>query len=490
MKRIIYILLLSVFFLSGCKNFLIEEPRLLQSTDVTLSNLNGLDKAVAGAYSPLADGTWYGAYLVLNSEMRSGNAMKPTVSTFNSGRMQTPYSMSYEPSSTEGLWTYAYYTISAVNSVITKIDSDMASLTVNGITKQDVNNIKAEALFLRALSHFDLLRVYCRTNGASPELGVPIIITPQQPTDMPARATVAETFDQIIKDLTDAESLMSDGYSREGVTDENAVANKQVIQALLSRVYLYNKQYQKAADYATKVIGSKKYSLWSAEEYPTVWSADVHDSGEVIFEIYGKKANAYDEYWEGPSHMTNPVGYGDCAASDQLIAIFDEGDVRGTKGVRGTDDGKVMFATDAEGASLGQYWTMKYMGKGEGDATNTPDVNNVIVLRLSEMYLIRAEAALNGATGCDALADVNAIRANRGVSPLTSVSKELVALERRKELNFEGHYWFDLARTTCILSYKDAAVTRELAPDSKYWAMPISKNQIDLNANLVQNQGY
>ncbi|MBQ3742556.1 MAG: RagB/SusD family nutrient uptake outer membrane protein, partial [Bacteroidales bacterium] len=126
---------------------------------------------------------------------------------------------------------------------------------------------------------------------------------------------------------------------------------------------------------------------------------------------------------------------------------------------------------------------------GEGNATSTPDVSNTIVLRLSEMYLIRAEASVNGA-GSTALADLNAIRAARGASLLTSAGKADVALERRLELNFEGHLWFDLDRTGGSISYSDADITRNIDASSKFWALPIPKSQIDINENLKQNPGY
>lgn len=487
MKKYIAIFAVAALALTSCKDFLEEAPIMTQSTEMTLSDFNGLNKAVGGAYTPLADGTWYGAFLVLDSEMRAGNAMIPLDNNFTSGRMTTPYYMNYDPSSTSGLWSYAYYTISAVNNVLNVIDGD-AELDAD---EADINNVKAEALALRALAHFDLLRVYCRTNGTNPSLGVPVITTPQLPSDMPARNTVEETYAQIISDLTSAESLMSANYERDG-SDGKAYFTKNAIKALLARVYLYHKDYQKAADYATAVINSGDYSLWTKDEYTSVWGSDTYKGGEVIFYVYGKRSNTYDEYWEGPSHMTNPKGYGDCAASFQLVDLFEDGDVRGTKGVRGAADGTMMFGTDEEEASGGQYWTMKYYGKGEGDATSTPDVSNVIVLRLSEMYLIRAEAILNGAavSGTTALADVNTIREARGASTLSSVGAAAIALENRLEFNFEGHLWFDLDRTGGSVSYSDGIVTRNLDASSPYWALPIPKSQIDVDENLEQNPGY
>lgn len=494
MKKYIVIILAAVLTLTACQDFLVREPIMTQSTELTLSDYNGLNKSIAGAYAPLVDASWYGADFVLNSELRVGNAMNPINSSFTSGRMTTPYKLNYDASSTEGLWSAAYYVISAVNNVLAKLDEGYENLVSSSVSEKDLDNLKAEALALRALAHFDLLRLYARTDGKTNQnLGVPVITTPQLPTDMPARATVAETFAQIITDLTTAESLMDAGYAREGVADDKGVITKPVIWALLSRVYLYNKEYQKSADYATKVIECGDYKLWTAAEYPSVWGKNAAgNGGEVIFEVYGKQANDYDAYWEGPSHMTNPLGYADCAATADLINLFDKGDVRGTTGVRGTDDGKVLFCTDKDQASGGQYWTMKYYGKGEGNATSTPDVSNTIVLRLSEMYLNRAEAIANGASisGTTALKDVNTIREARGASVLGAAGVDLIIKERRMELNFEGHYWFDLARTGGSFSYSDAAFSKDVPSDSKYWALPIPKSQIDIDVNLEQNPGY
>ena len=112
---------------------------------------------------------------------------------------------------TNGLWGTAYFVISAANNVIFAIDNN-DELTSSSVTQADLNNLKAEALALRALAHFDLLRIYSRLNGTNGEYGVCVITEPQLPTDMPARASVEETFAQIIKDLTDAESRSWPAY--------------------------------------------------------------------------------------------------------------------------------------------------------------------------------------------------------------------------------------------------------------------------------------
>lgn len=501
MKKITYILLAATALVfSGCKkDFLTEEPFLTESNALTLSDYDGLNAAVLGAYSPLADGSWYGADFVLTSEMRAENAAIPVNTDFQSGRYQAPFYMTYSADATVGLWGYAYYVISAVNNVLEQLETaGEASYLKGGVEQQDIDNLKAECLFLRALSHFDIARLYAYSPAKSAAVNftdcVPYIYkTDKTAKEQPARNSVSEVFTNIIADLKAAEGLMDPEYTRSGVADAKAVVSTAAIQGLLARVYLYNQEWQNAADYATKVISNPNYKLWTATEYPKVWGNEVGGS-EVIFEIYGKKSNAYDEYWEGPSHMTNPLGYADCCAAPALIAIFDDpADVRGTKGVRGTDEGKALFCTDKDNASGGELWTMKYYGKGEGDATSTPDVNNVIVLRLSEMYLIRAEALVNGASvsGASALADLNAIRANRGVAALGSAGAADVALERRKELNFEGHYWFDLWRSANgKVTYVDSRRKEPIAADSKFWALPIPKREYDVNKSLTHNPGF
>lgn len=473
MKKIILMSLVISLVLAGCDNYLTEEPVLTQSTEITLSNYNGLNNVIAGAYSPLADGTWYGAFYVLNSEMRAGNATIPTNTDFTSGRMTVARDMTYSSNATSGLWGFSYFVISAVNNVIENLEGK----DVGDVTAQDLDNLKAEALFLRALSHFDMVRLYATAYSKDPNApGIPIILkTDVTATEQPARNTVSEVYNQIIADLLEAESIIDPSYVRDGVTDSKAVATLPAIQALLSRAYLYSEQWQLAADYATKVINNSNFSLWTAAEYPTVWGKDVAGSGgEVIFELYAAQANSYDEYWEGPSHMTDPSGYADCAAHADLTGLYEAGDVR------------ALFVTDAGGVS-GSLWTTKYVGKGIA----TPDLNNVIVLRLSEMYLNRAEAIVNGASisGVTALSDINAIRAERGVSALGSAGASVVFEERRLELAFEGHLWFDYARTKRASSISDRP-DQSLAADSYKWILPIPQREIDVNGNLVQNTGY
>lgn len=472
MKKYIVIAFVALAAFTGCKDFLVEDPILSQSNELTLSTYDGLDKAVAGAYAPLNSSSWYGADFIIRNELKTANGKKWIGSTYDSGRCNDLYNLNYDPNNTSALWGYAYYVISAVNNVMSNLEGKETS----DVTAQDLNNLKAECLFLRAISHFDLVRTYaqpyCFTADAS-HLGVPVVLV-TDPAGKPARNTVAEVYTQIVADLLEAEQIIDPAYVRSGVTDKRGVVTLEAIQALLSRVYLYCEQWQSSADYAAKVINSKKFTLWTAEEIEDAacYAVDVPTGGEVIFEVYGSKSNSYDAYRDGLSPMCGPNGYGDAGASTDLKNIYEASDVRGT-----------LFQEKD-----GVLWTAKYIGKGIA----TPDLTNTIIIRLSEMYLNIAEAVLNGATGHDGVAALKAIADSRGATPQT-VTSEGVFTERHKELAWEGHLWFDLARTKRNMTRTDFvgdASAKDLEWGNYKWAMPIPLRECSVNGNLLQNEGY
>lgn len=471
---------LAILALSSCNEdeFLYEAPELKQSTEITLGSIDGIKKAVAGAYSPLSAAAWYGSDFITNCELRACNARKPINNKWDSGRCKPGYDWSYTSSSTmSGLWSFAYYTIANANEVLDNVDGKADEQTVNGI--------KAEALFLRAISHFDLVRTFGQPYtqvDPTTSLGVPVMLHATNGT--PARNTVAEVYEQIEADLLEAEKLMPDDYNTEGtyhqvVADYKAVASKEAIQALLSRVYLYMGKWQAAADYATKVINSGKFGLWNEEELTTVYNQNVASpkSGEVIFEVYGDQGNYLfsDQNWEFLMWISSPRGSGDFGAAHDVYDLYSDEDAR-----------KKLFVTDPEAGT--QYWTTKYAGKDN----SSPSYNNTILIRLSEMYLNRAEAQIKGATvdGATAQSDMAAVAKARGVAP-EAVTERGVFTERRKELAFEGHIIYDFARFGYSLKREDTNATLKEIPFPNYrWAMPIPKSEIDANPNMVQNPNY
>lgn len=463
-------LLATVGMFTSCDDFLNEEPKLKQSNELTYATLEGLDAASAALYGMMQSASWYDGQFILQSELRAGNAKNP-LSEPGSGRYRQDTQWNYTENGTSACWSYAYYTIARANNVINNIDKT----DLKGASKQDANNVKAEALFMRALSHLDLVITYAQPFSYEPDgLGVPVDTVTVN--GEPARNTVREVYAQIESDLLLAESLMADNYARTGVDDAAAVVSKQAIQALLSRVYLYMEQWQKSADYATKVINSGKYSLVGADAYKAMWSAAVAPKGgEIIFEVYGSSKN---DYWDesGWTHLPYILdrgndGSADVCATKDLVSLYEEGDVRAS-----------LYEL-----SNGDYFVLKYKGKESA----VPRQVNVPILRLAEMYLNRAEAISNGAiiSGVSARADLQAIASKRGA---TVPEKFNVFDERRKELAFEGHIVYDYARCKKSLTRVDFddVKNKDVAFPSYMWAMPIPKRELEANANMVQNPGY
>lgn len=469
-KAIIYsAIVLAGLCTTACSGFLDEEPKLSQTNELTLSKFSSLDDATAALYTRFQSYYWYGAAYVLDGELSSGNARNP-ITYPGSGRYRTQADWAYNESSTWSIWYYSYYTISAANNVINNLEGKTSST----VTQKQIDNIKAEALAVRALCYFDLVNVFAQPYTYNKEaLGVPVVLVTEMGS--PARNKVSEVYDQIVKDLVEAEKLMSDDYSREGVIDKAAAFNKLSIQALLSRVYLYMGEWQKAADYATTVIESNKYSLQTGDKYLDMFTANVAtEKDEIIFEVYSSIKNSYwdGSGWEQMSYVTtldDSNGSADVCASEDLIKTFEA-----------TDQRLALY----ELKNNTDWECKKYAGK---EGSGVPKENNTIVIRLSEMYLNRAEAIINGATisGVTASGDLSALAAARGTSQ-AAPSKTGVLEERRRELAFEGHYFFDLKRTGTGVVRTDNRGINVPFPDNK-WAMPIPKAECEANPNMEQN---
>lgn len=476
MNKIIYGVISGAVLFAACDDeFLTQEPQLSQSTEITMSTIEGLSSAAVGAYAAIGSAAWYGNTFIVTSEMRAGNARLPKDVSKRSGRLTGEYNWNYSSSSTYGgLWTYAYYTIANANNIIDNLGEKG--------TETQRNGLKAEALFIRALSHFDLVRTYCQpytqTNPEAANSGVPVIL--HSTISEPARNTIAEVYAQIVADLLEAESLFPASYNTAGkyhttVNDYNAVACKEAAQALLARVYTYMGQWQKAADYANKVINSGRYTLWTPDQFTKAFTQEA-GSGEVIFETYGAEGNdrfGEDHWTYNLEWLSNPEGYADFGASEDIVKLYADDDIRG----------KMFAEVD------GMYWTLKYDGKDD----RQPSYNNTIVIRLSEMYLTRAEAALRGAqTGSSLADDMATVASKRGTSPEAATEVGLFT-EIRKEFAFEGHVLYDFARFGRTIERKDTDCSedvRTIVFPSYRWALPIPKGECDANKNMVQNPGY
>ena len=463
-----------------------KEPPMDPSDEWPLSTFEGIDGATAGNYRAVI--SWYGASFPLTFDVMCGNGM---VGPVNTGRMRQEPAWNYTSTSTMGLWSSAYSAILGCNKALTAIDEGKFSR--DGVSDEQINNIKAENLFLRALAYFDLVRVYAqpygyiKANGITgvEAMGVPIVLKDDL-SARPSRNTVAEVYENlIIPDLVEAERLMSDSYVRSGVKDVVATVTKPVIQALMARVYLHHEDWQLAADYATKVIKNGRFRLLSGDRFVSMWDGSVdvapQSGSEIIFEVYVSQSDGsrsdLGDYLTAPE-VAGGAGYGDVRVSNDLIDLYDATDVRLTG------------LTKTNSKYPGYRWSTKFPGKNGLLA-----YNNVPVLRISEMYLIRSEAIYRGATvsGVTAIDDLNRVATNRNAEAYASVTLDNLFEESRKEFLFEGHIFFDMKRLQKSLvrtDYDLDPLTKNIDFPSYRWALPIPENDILYNDNMDQNPGY
>ena len=338
------------------------------------------------------------------------------------------------------------------------------------------NQYKGEALAIRALIHFDLARIYGRPyivdNGS---LAAPLITAVQTPEDDPARATVAAMYTQVVQDFNQAIPLLTDDAN-------DGQFNSWAAKALLSRVYLYMENNGEALSLAKDVINNGPYSLVSNGNYATSFSQDFNS--ERIFEIVNTGSDNPGSretigYVAGPQFSTS--GYGAIITTQEFedLLAATPNDVRNT-----------MFDEDDSGNSKGYY--KKWPGKPGSSVI----LNNIPVIRLSEVYLNAAEAAVKTGASSDATTYLGAImdRANPGVSVPTSPTLIDVLTERRKEMALEGHRFFDLMRNNQSVNRVGGrhliGVPSGITNSDTRIVFPIPQKEMRKSNALVQNPGY
>lgn len=471
-SKIIFFIAIILTLGSCSEDFLDKVPQTSMSNELALDNYKNIELSLNGAYSALYSANYYGRAFIVIPEIRGTDA-KSSVQ-LSSGRFQANYNWAESPSGTFPTWAIGYYIISAANNILAALED----FSEPGVTQEMINQLRGEALFLRALVHWDLVRIYgqpyshaINQSGAA-ALGVPYMF--ETVVGEPERNTVADVYGFALDDLLEAESIIGDP-NRGNV--QTGFASKEAVQALLAKIYLYMGEWQNAANYTTEVIESGKFSLLASDEY--VASYKNEDPGsESIFLVYGSGIDSYFPGFDEIGYILSPQAYGDVAASEALLDLFEDGDVRAE-----------LFQTTATLSA--ETWSAKYTGKPA-----PVNINNINVLRLAEMHLIRAEALLNGASiaGVTPLADYNAIRTNRGLDAATNVSLADIFDERRRELNFEGNGFWDLSRRGQGV-VRDARDVSGTAPDAisfpaDRFAFPIPIGEMDANENMVQNPGY
>ncbi|MEN9612339.1 MAG: hypothetical protein RLZZ628_3153 [Bacteroidota bacterium] len=451
----IYSLLILTLLVSQC-GFLEETSPNDLDAQTAIKDAASANAALLGCYSSMQNASSYGGHFALISETGGGNALTGGYNYISLDQLAfhavTPANLLIEE-----LWTALYRTIANTNRLLAALPN------ISDLSAIDKKNIEAQARGLRAMVHFDILRYFGEHWNQNSAFGIPMVQTVQTLQDAPSRGTVAATYTFIINELSAALALIDPAQKN------IPVLTKSGINALLSRVYLYKGDKTKAALFATEVINSGDFALVDAVNYGTIFSKRL--TSESIFELKfdAQNRSAYNGLTYGrDSAIRSEVNYVADISLDQFFQTR-TGDVRAA----------LLDFVNNNTTILPSGRTQKYRGEESRD-------NSAYMIRFAEMYLIRAEA--KGKT--NGLADLNWIRTQRGLTALTaadvptdSTYQKAVLDENQAEFNFEGHRYFDLARTRQL--------NAETGIDNFRSIMPIPGREIIASkGGIVQNPGY
>lgn len=450
---------------SACE-VLDQEPQAEVSEDTAISNKKGAQAALAGMYDQLQNGGYYGSNLLIMADVSSDVAQ--SIGSWDFYREMDTYLIDKSNLENGNLWTRAYRAINIANNILEQVPP------LADMSEEEKNAVVGQAYFIRGLAYFDLSRVYGGVPGVVGELGVPLVLTPSRQVDesfFPARATLAESYGQAEADWQKALELLPEQHASDVATRSQAV--KGTARAMLSRLYLYTNQPAEAERFAGLVIEDDKYKL--VNSFANIFSSKF--TSEAIFELNFNSADQSSiNNWYYPSTLG---GRGDIVAHTSFYeeATADPNDVRG----------KMFGYYESKDA----YFPTRY--------AKTSAIDNIQVIRLGEVYLNRAEARAKTGDTEGALEDLNMIRSRAGITPIEEVGStdellQLIWHERKLELAFEGHSFFDLVRTGQALEVLQE-VPRTNGPnvnltDHDRQVFPIPAFDIDANKNLVQNKAY
>jgi hypothetical protein len=493
--KYIVVLLVVVLMITGqscSEDFLEQYPSNSQSPD-NISTVSDARIVLNGAYNFFQDNNYYGANMITDNDCRSDD-----MQTAEWGRIDSEYLYEYtaEQDFDSDTWSTPYSLLRHVNSMLSFIDDIETSGEDEDAERLD---IKGQALAIRALAHFDLCRMfgrqYSHDNGAS--LGVPIVTSVLDPYEKLPRKSVAEVYSQVITDLNDAIPLLS-------IDKRLGKINAWAAKTLLARVYLYMEDNANAYTTAVDIIDNGPYSLMTQAAYVDSWS-NTAGSSEAIFSVMN---NASDNSGlDGVANLADPEGYGQFIASQDLIDLIrsDPNDIRN----------EMLYIDQTSNPADQNTWgrVLKYPGNGNTKSiivshveTGSPlvgaaSIGNVSLLRLSEVYLIAAEAAIKKEAPDVDNAEKYLNEIVKRANPSAAVAKADVTLdriltERRKELCAEGHRFFDLVRNKKDIVRSNSARIFDIAntPLLIEWdyykvIFPIPQNELNINP-MTQNDGY
>ncbi|MEM9527571.1 MAG: RagB/SusD family nutrient uptake outer membrane protein [Bacteroidota bacterium] len=482
---------INIFFflfllISGCKDFLTITPEDELSRAEVFSSLRGADAAVVGLYNLLGDENYYQTRFPIYADLAGNLAVLDDEQTISIEDINTDIRLTfvqahalattpaYLNSSLDNIYPTAYTLLYQTNDIIRGLEE------LQDGTEEQRSSLRGEALAIRALAHFDLVRLFAQSPAFSADASHPgIVLMEQLPeaADLPSRATVAEVYTSIRADLEAAESLIDESQSRR--SSASLWLTPTVVQGLLARVAAYERDWSAVVEWANRCLENDRFELSNVGRYVEEWQAGTLT--EMLWSLDLQRRVNDDASSE--SFITSPAlicGSGNedpfLQVSNDLLSLFPAGDIR-----------RDLISQNADGDRLTDKWP------------RIPNaIRNIPMLRLSEIYLLRAEAAAELGQEDLANADLRVIRqrANLNLSLPDLTGDELrqaIRTERRLELAFEGHHLFDLNRWGEDLLREDCAsfvIPCSLAYPDPRFILPIPQVALIRNPNLTQNEGY
>lgn len=490
--------------LSSCVNdWLDVAPSDGTDADAALTSSSDLAAARTGMYAALKGNSnlvdYYGQQFFVYGDVHAGDDYQYN-NIGGSNRASFYYDMNYQTasefssstSSCNVAWKSPYIVIGRANRIIAAAEG--GALSDAAEAKATIDQYAAEAKVLRALAHFDLVRIYGKpyTEDQGASLGVPLVTGVLESNAKPARSTVAEVYTQVVKDLTEA--ISSNALATE---TEPGYVSVWGAKAILSRVYLNMGDYANALSVAEDIIKNSGAALWTRDQYFKAWDASTPNESEFLFRLNVAGSTDNNDL-NGIGNLQQREGYKEMVATKKFVDMLtsDPKDVRND-----------MFLPATAAKEVATYGTNKvFLNKLRGQNDNLRNVTIVPIIRLSEVYLTAAECAFRNNDKTKAVEYLNDLVKNRttteaSLATVDNITLERILIERRKELIGEGQRYFDALRN-------NETITRYTSEADKGWHKTLSKEaqsfdrdyfkaiaaipqaEINANPNIKQNTGY
>jgi hypothetical protein len=448
MKNIKHIILaLSGFFLvTSCDRELDINPAQSITTGQAISTPENINNILVGTYAITGRADLFGGDTQMYADLLGNSEYVDWYGTYAALRQIYTKNIVSDNAYVRDTWQYAYKAIYQTNVILDNL---------NVVTDtDDKTRIEGEAKFLRAINYFELVRYFGKqyvAGSTNTQLGVPIVLSSKVDFsgDLSiARNTVEEVYAQVIKDLTEAIAKLP--------SDNSYYADVYTAKALLARVYLQKGDYANARAMSNDVIANSGRSLVGS--FDGAFNT-VENTSEDLFATQVTSQSGINDLNTFYADDIYGGRGGDIAVRDEYVDLFEASDVRGD-----------FFHYNVYGDRLSSKFKNQF--------------GNVHVIRLAEMYLIRAEAnlALSTSVGATPLSDINLVRNRAHASSLSAVTQADIMEERSRELGFEGFLIHDIKRTKGSVG--------SLSWNSDKLVFPIPLREMQVNNKLVQNPGY